>query len=373
MIGIEQAAANNWKGKIALTDAYPNLGTTSSNTSVVYGKGHKRVGGEKGYSPTPDEFKRQQRIDAMTPIQKKNALIEYGTFMNQKESEFLARKAAKTNETFIQDIRNKKGTITTDSAPTVIDDVDSWQDIGPAQNQTPTSINDAFPHMTADELGLPIHREAPYVDDLPGNVYEGGMTPTADELGLDADEIKAHNARVDAAKSAINSKKPTQLTEFDLIELKKSKVLSKESGTPTFTTKGEKVKTAVKKGASKLKGPGVKGVTKAILPAVGAAGLLVVPAVAEAALWGRNPTAWMRGKQYLREFLGNTKVASGIDEEPGYLNNLGIFGDYDPKKLRESGKRRKSGLTGKGNVSIINLLKPSTENAWKNRRGARRN
>ena len=277
MIGIEQAAANNWKGKIALTDAYPNLGTTSSNTSVVYGKGHKRVGGEKGYSPTPDEFKRQQRIDAMTPTQKKNALIQYGTFRNQKESEYNARVASETNETFIQDLRNKKGTIATDSSPTnVIDDVDSWQG----------------------------------VDDHPSNVYKSGSQMGASELLMDDQikEIKAQNVKNEAAKkiahsekafgprgkpvvtqpkaavvpvakSRINSKKPTQLTEFDLIELKKSKVLSKESGTPTFTTKGKKVKAAVKQGGKLLKGPGsttlnALGAITLMSPLIGAYGSL---------------------------------------------------------------------------------------------------
>ena len=283
MINIGQEAAKGWKGRIALTDAYPNLGTTSSNTSVVYGKGHKKVGGEKGYSPTPDEFKRQQRIDAMTPTQKKNALIQYGTFMNQKESEYNARVASGTNETFIQDLRNKKGTIATDSSPTnIIDDVDSWQDIGPAPKP-------AVVPVPKGDLGIPGATTRPsYVPDLndsPYNVYEGGETPTAEELGLPVDEIKAHNERVDArkkiaqsekafgprgkpvvtqpkaaivpvAKSRINSKKPTQLTEFDLIELKKSKVLSKKSGKPTFTTKDKKVKAAVKQGAKLLKGPG---------------------------------------------------------------------------------------------------------------------
>jgi hypothetical protein len=151
----------------------------------------------------------------------------------------------------------------------------------------------------------------------------------------------------------------------ETIELFKSRI------TGAYDTKTNVRKKAVKTLINKV--PNIKGASKAILPAVGIGSLLVAPAIAEAALWDRNPTLFDRGKQYLREFLGNTKVASGIDEEPGYLNTLGIFGDYDPKKLREFGRRRKSGLTGKGNASIINMLKPSTDNAWKNRRGARRN
>jgi len=167
-------------------------------------------------------------------------------------------------------------------------------------------------------------------------------------------EVRAKNAKAGIGPAA------------ETIELFKSRI------TGAYDTKTNVRKKAVKTLVNKL--PNIKGSSKAILPALGIGSLLVAPAIAEAALWGRNPTWFDRGKQYLREFLGNTKVASGIDEEPGYLNTLGIFGDYDPKKLREFGRRRKSGLTGKGNASIINLLKPSTRNDFADRgRRTRRN
>jgi hypothetical protein len=166
----------------------------------------------------------------------------------------------------------------------------------------------------------------------------------------------------------------------ETIEVKQSRVATKESGTPTFTTKGQKTKIAVKEGANKaasILNVAKKGTTKALLPAVGIGSLLVAPAIAEAGIrtWekatGKKVTGGQRLTQYAREFTGNTKVVSGLDEKPGYFNLL--FGDYDREKLLNWSKRRKSGLSGKGNASIINLLKPSTENAWKNRKRTRRN
>ena len=64
------------------------------------------------------------------------------------------------------------------------------------------------------------------------------------------------------------------------MNLKKSAVLSKESGKPTFTTKGEKVKTAAKTGAKLLKGPGSTTLNALssftlLSPAIGAFGAVV--------------------------------------------------------------------------------------------------
>ena len=219
MINIEQEATKGWKGKISLTSAYPHSGSTSSNTSQVYEKGHKRVGGEKGYSPTPDEKARAKRIDAMTPMQKKNALIEFGTFLNQKESEYNARVAAGTQESFIQDLRDKKAGITSDGleptlrGPEFYDSPDTWEDIGPARSPLPTSFDDAFPQMGADELLMDDQLEEIKQREIAKKIKQ-----SEEAFGPRGKPVvyQPKPAVVPAPKPAVTSGKPPNLTEYDL-------------------------------------------------------------------------------------------------------------------------------------------------------------
>jgi len=199
----------------------------------------------------------------------------------------------------------------------------------------------------------------------------GPNKPTPSVKGSDQKWTEARDTERRTKKPAKNSQGVDPGKET--IEVKQSRVATKESGTPTFQTKGQKTKTAVNKAANML----TKGTTKALLPVAGIGSMLVAPYYAEAGIrtWeeatGKKVTGGQRLTQYAREFTGNTKVVSGLNEKPGYFNIL--FGGYDREKLLNWSKRRKSGLSGKGNASIINLLKPSTDNAWKNRKRTRRN
>ncbi len=390
MISIDDAEERGFTGKKSgITSAFPAQfgGQTSINASTPkYEATTAMPGSDPKYVMTPDDIAREQRIGRATaagqgvgvkpivtrkevgggynvkvytepklPMSQRDAMVKFGEMIEREKKVFYDKEAKKKAEA----PKFKKGDVLkykTDYGAEL-----SEFELVVSKSANISGINVVY-HKALEGKGWSS------TEVVTGrNLVRGGTRKAVIEQTqkIFSDPKQVTNAltvikevRSSNAKAGVG---PTPET----IELFKSRI------TGAYDTKTNVRKKAVKTLINKV--PNIKGASKAILPAVGIGSLLVAPAIAEAALWDRNPTLFDRGKQYLREFLGNTKVASGIDEEPGYLNTLGIFGDYDPKKLREFGRRRKSGLTGKGNASIINMLKPSTDNAWKNRRGARRN
>jgi len=212
------------------------------------------------------------------PISEREAKGFWKKHVTTMTAEYKARKAIPgKNEAFIQGLRDKNKVtpkVATSTTPTkslindeptirgpeFYDDPDTWKDIGPAKAAPkPAVVPTPKPAVTSGKpLQLTEYDLSKTVRDgmggrpsatpdnpkFPARPWYGGKSHA--EMGLP----------VDKDGHLIKIKRPETAKPQADIELKKSAILSKESGKPTFTTKGKKVKTAIKKGGTLLKGPG---------------------------------------------------------------------------------------------------------------------
>jgi len=143
----------------------------------------------------------------------------------------------------------------------------------------------------------------------------------------------------------------------------------------TFTLKKTKAPVVKTKGATA--GSVITkafGIGKTGLKVLGPIALLgLTPLVAEASLRQKkiiNPTVKQRLQENVATFFGSGRVFSGVNEQPGYIQNLA---KYDINALRKSGLRRKKGpIAGAGgpktpyaNIKAWMFSKPKTTLPYK--------
>ena len=328
-----------------------NQGDVDANLKVV---GKKKVFAR--HYPTMAEKERQARLSEMSPVQAMEAKKEYVAFRNEKIKEYNLRMQQGTQQSFIHGLRMKNrnqlhkapveatGRTMTNPAAALLNPSNKTPVQNPRTKIANILSNSPDSEMPEDYAKF-FKKQGETLDDRSFLPKMG-----ADELLMDDqyEEMKANNARIEAARNKSNIS--PALAAITTPDESKDKPPDKPKG----------------------KGPGISKVTKSlVVGGLGLGGLLATPYFAARSLQAKNikdPGL----KDYLQEtaseFIGSKRVFSGVNEKPGYFQNVGLL-----KKGVEGGRRPIKSIKGAGGPdtpaqAILNLFKPSTKDAWKNRK-----